>query len=450
MEELYDYLYSFKTNGRRRLFQMIQQLWPTTRLATLPNEILDLIADYIDKDTRSEIIEWFTELEPTVARQDIVRMAESCGVNGTFEHVNWFFRRQKINILQEAIILDPLPLYFGPVVRLRSISPYTSTKFVDRQSWIDSLDFYDHTPAALHIVDAYPYLLQRCSDRLKDDIDVVRIAVEKCAAMLIHASTRLKDIDTIVQLAITKSGSMIQVASTRLQDDYDTVMMAVANKKDGDCGLPYASLRLRGNRSIVQAAVASDGLQLQYASSQLEGDREIALIAVRQNGISLRFATNWKDDHQVVLAAVSSAGIALRYASTRLQDDDELVRIATIQTRNVFYYLGDRFRGDFDFVHFALSLPQNGSSTVFQFVSNQLKDNVKIVKLAVASFALNLKYASPRLRNNYRLVKRVIEKSPWALQYASRRLQADSTIVALASNYEEELRSLEDDDSSSD
>ena len=75
--------------------------------------------------------------------------------------------------------------------------------------------------------------------------------------------------------------------------------------------LQHASERLRKERSVVLAAVASDWNALKFASEELKADRVIVLAAVAQYGDALQHASaELKNDKHIVLAAVSSSAVS--------------------------------------------------------------------------------------------------------------------------------------------
>ena len=111
-------------------------------------------------------------------------------------------------------------------------------------------------------------------------------------------------------------------------------MAAVA--QDGDArkweleadALQFASYELKGDKEVVMAAVAQNGLALKWASNALKGDKEFVMAAVAQNGFALAYALNeFKRDKEVVMAAVKNNGKAFHSASNVLQEDKQFIQI---------------------------------------------------------------------------------------------------------------------------
>ncbi|MBF8263256.1 MAG: hypothetical protein HW387_921 [Parachlamydiales bacterium] len=79
-----------------------------------------------------------------------------------------------------------------------------------------------------------------------------------------------------------------QYASEALKNNREIVLVAV---QQNGMALQYASEALKNNREIVLVAVQQNGRALQYASEALKDNREIVLVAVQQNGAALQYAS---------------------------------------------------------------------------------------------------------------------------------------------------------------
>ncbi len=106
----------------------------------------------------------------------------------------------------------------------------------------------------------------------------------------------------------------------KIRNDIDVVKQAV----DLD-GLEIRNAReaLRANNYIARRAVRNNGLALQYIAENLRKDREFVLTAVRQNGLALQFAKDLTGDDLFVVtqAAVLQCKEALELVSEELKTD---------------------------------------------------------------------------------------------------------------------------------
>ena len=176
-------------------------------------------------------------------------------------------------------------------------------------------------------IPGYDFGFKYLSDRLKDNKDIVLVAVKKVCIVFEFVSERLKNDREVVLEAIRQDGRALIWASARLQDDREVVVLEAVRQHD--LALRRASARLRDDREVVLEAIRQDGRALEDASARLRDDREMVLEAIRQDGRALRWASAiLRDDREVVLEAVRDFGRALKYASARLKDDREVKYIA--------------------------------------------------------------------------------------------------------------------------
>ena len=86
------------------------------------------------------------------------------------------------------------------------------------------------------------------------------------------------------------------------------------------CALIFAAIAQGPDEALAALAVASDALK---------GDKSVVMAAVAQTGHALDWATNeLKADKEVVLAAVQENSYAVRYAAASLQHDADILRAA--------------------------------------------------------------------------------------------------------------------------
>ena len=125
-------------------------------------------------------------------------------------------------------------------------------------------------------------------------------------------------------------------------------------------------------------------------------DEDVAYAAVYQHWRHVQsFSHELQDDFHLVSIAVQKSGNALLFASDRLKDNEKLVRLAV---------QGDGF-------------------TALKHASDRLKDNEGIVRLAVKNDGLALMLVSDRLKDNEDIVRLAVQKSFNAINYASNRVR---------------------------
>ena len=74
-----------------------------------------------------------------------------------------------------------------------------------------------------------PYYLQYTSDELKNNFDIVKIAVSNNGYALQYSSDEIKNNFYIVKIAVSNKGSALQYASNELKNNFDIIKMSVSN-----------------------------------------------------------------------------------------------------------------------------------------------------------------------------------------------------------------------------
>lgn len=178
------------------------------------------------------------------------------------------------------------------------------------------------------------WLLEDLSEELRDDLEVVQIAVMRKGGTLRYASERLRGNRQLALLAFSDLDvdwfltPLYAFLSDDLKDDEEVALSSLQYGARGQ--LRYVSERLRHLRTFVLAAVRRDGWNLEFVP-QFQDDDEIVMIAVshRNSGDVLQFASpRLQDDYSIVLAAVLHGGLALRFASPNLKDNYRIVKKA--------------------------------------------------------------------------------------------------------------------------
>lgn len=202
-------------------------------------------------------------------------------------------------------------------------------------------------------------------DRLKDDEEIVKLAVLQEPQALQYAGETPCANPVIVRLAVEKDGTTLEYASNALKADETNVKIAV--QEDG-LALKYASKELRANEDIVKLAVKQNGLAIQFASDKIKANEVFVREAIESPRHVIYSCTNhneaiWKhrmlagEDHcltpseqrptildlvdekfrsrkEIVLLALRMNGLELEHVDDNLKNDEEIITAAEIQNAN--------------------------------------------------------------------------------------------------------------------
>ena len=171
---------------------------------------------------------------------------------------------------------------------------------------------------------------------------------------------------------------------------------------DGDSDLPSWAWE---ERSVVMAAVRTDGRSLRHASVTWRNDREVVLEAVRESGFALQYAGDFRNDREVVLAAVRESGFALQYAGD-FRNDREAVLEAVRQSGDALQYAGE-IRNDREIVLEAV----RESGFVLEY-AGEFRNDREIVLEAVRESGNALAYAGD-FRNDREIVLAAVRAQPF-------------------------------------
>jgi hypothetical protein len=261
--------------------------------------------------------------------------------------------------------------------------------------------------------------------KFKDDLEIVKIAVNYSPSNFKYTSERIRgdenivleiieinvDIieysliktDKIFQKALALNGNTIRYCPDSYKKNRSIVISALNNLKNGRYGiLGILPFEMRCDKEVVLLAVKNNGGDLSNAVPSLQFDSEVVLSAVKQNGDSLKFAHGFiKDNIEIVTQAVKSENFqALKYASERLKNDREIVMLAIKSSADNFIY-----------------------------ASESLKNDREIVKLAIERSEYNLKYASIILRKDFELCLMAVKYHYQAFEHVSEFLKNDLDFV---------------------
>jgi len=261
----------------------------------------------------------------------------------------------------------------------------------------------------------------------------------------------------VVLAAVQQDGKALQFAPIHLRGNRTIVLAAVTNAGQA---LKHASSNdpnLRDDKDVVLTAVQRDESAYRFASDTMKGDLDVALATVTKNGFALgdfighRSAAHLVRDKCVVLRAVTSDGSAIQYVPCDVALDRRIATAAiTNESSSAYTPVAlkcvvqawndccaqhvnsvppvEKLHADIDFV--SLAVARNGLA--LEWALPEHRADKSVVLTAVESNGLALKFASKKLKNDKVVVLNAIEQNAVALQHASEELKNDSAVVKRA------------------
>lgn len=245
-------------------------------------------------------------------------------------------------------------------------------------------------------------------------------------------SKNLKNDKNVVKVAVARHGYSLEYTSDELKDDYDVVMEAVKNKGEA---LEWASDRLKDNEEIVLEAI-NDGISILSASERLRNNKKFLIWSVQNlsnSSFEVKYFLNSKEiednskkDVDVLKALAPNFKFTLNEDYLKINDKNILYDLAKINGYVLCYMNKNLINKKI----LKLAFIQNGLAV--RCLSNEEKEKILDKELGLIAVNSNwkaLKYFNNKLKDDYDIVMEAIKGNGEALKFASLRLQNDLDLV---------------------
>lgn len=200
-------------------------------------------------------------------------------------------------------------------------------KFEFDRMWPQFYETY-HTnrEVVLHIVKHFGVALKKVSDDLKNDEEIVRIAVKNHAAAFEYASLQLRsNPQFFLSLMNTIDNKSLSIISCHLASSLkdDKVFMMQLIKKNGFCYIDVCS-ELMYDMELLSAAVvnASDASVLSAAPSSIKNNKDIMMQLIQINPNCYYFASaHLKDDYEIIYLTLQRDINLYSQVSKKIQEE---------------------------------------------------------------------------------------------------------------------------------
>ena len=251
------------------------------------------------------------------------------------------------------------------------------------------------------------YFFKMLSKKLKENKDVVKVAVQRYGYSLEYASPEFRDNKEVVLEAVKNKGDILYLLSDRLCDDEEVVLEAI----NEGISILYASPRLRNNKKFIILSVQSFTNFSSDIISFLTSDK---------------IKEDLKKDIDVLRALAPNFKFILNEDYLKINDKNILYDLAKING----YVLCYIDKSLIDKKILKLAFMQNGITV--RCLSKEEKEKFldkELGLIAVNSNWKSLRYFNDKLKDDFNIVMEAVKKSGEALKFASLRLQNDLTLI---------------------
>lgn len=212
------------------------------------------------------------------------------------------------------------------------------------------------------------------------------------------------------------------------------------------------------DKAIAMSAVAQSASNFMFVCEDLRNDKAIAMLAVKNNSLSLAYVSDsLKNDRDVVLTAINKKPVAIIYAGTEIKKDKKLMSELISKQGWLINSLQDsELKSDLDIAKNAIKTYPKAieyvtanqmseaeyktflldavtiNGTVLNFLSNRLRKDHSIVKLAVEENASSFKYACDSLKTNETFIHTLININGLVLEFLDTKYKSNDIIVSNA------------------
>ena len=223
---------------------------------------------------------------------------------------------------------------------------------------------------ALELLNAQHDVLEYLSDDLKDDIEIVRIAVRN-------------DID------------QLQYASDNIKSDKSFVLNTLKSynrSKRGIFYLKYLPDLLKDDDEIVFEAVRINGSNIYDVSNKLKENRELAVLAAQseahllQNDYKIKtpkLNPDFRKDEEIVLTILAYEGIyGIEYADEKFRGDEDIMMDCVAYSYSTFEYATQKLKNNIEY----LKKLKEISLDIFEWVSEEVKSQILSIKYQTKTY----------------------------------------------------------------
>ena len=265
--------------------------------------------------------------------------------------------------------------------------------------------------------DSY-YFFKMLSSRLRDDKEVVMIAVKKDGSALEVASDRLKDNFEVVMTAVKNCGYALDFASDRLKDNEEIV----SNSLDEGSNIIYASERIRNDRNfIIESAkniVNRTDLSIFLSTENIKESLKYNIDVLKILAPKFKFFSSERDletkDMNILYELAKINGYVLSYIDKNLLDK-KLLKLAFVQNGLSIRCLSEAEKEKWVDKEIGITAI-NSSWKALRYLPEKLKDDRDIITLAIQQTGEALKFASDRLKNDLEIVDEASKSYPKILE----------------------------------
>ncbi len=254
--------------------------------------------------------------------------------------------------------------------------------YFSKSSTIDLIPKEILTKLIMENIDKPIPCLKFAADKIKNSRYLVKQAVSSFSRDFIFVPDSLKNDDEIVEIAITKSGLLLEHASVRLKSNKDIVIKSIQHKGD-DNGFRYANQELMGNKEIALLAIKNHPKNIKYISDELKDDEDIVKAALKgsskYDGLLQHAGKNCKKNPEIINLALKHDETNSAFISKELTNNPELILPIIKRYPKSFTILGPQLRNNKKIMIELMHINKDS----YKITGTELKNNEEFIRTLI-------------------------------------------------------------------
>lgn len=193
---------------------------------------------------------------------------------------------------------------------------------------------------------------------------------------------------------------------------------------------------LKGNTDVIKCILENGNLDFEKLPDAVKNQKQLLMLIAEEKSYEFENFPDWaKDDKDIVLTAISKSYNAFEHASERLRSEREVVIAAfTAQSsyNTIQFVASEELQNDVGI----LKLAVKGHNQAFGYIPEKWRTNKELIELVLAGevSSSSFEHFPIEYRDNYEIAKKVIGDDAGCFQYLSERLRNNKEIAIIAAS----------------
>lgn len=247
-------------------------------------------------------------------------------------------------------------------------------------------EYKDNREIAIKVLNDDAGCFQYLSVRLRDDKELALIATSKSGSALRYMSVSMLDDKDVVLRALADDGwRSIDKVSERLKNDIDIVLAAVLADNRVLNDFPD---EFKDNEKVIEACLKGGGTAYTYFSDRFKKDRKIATQMSAKWNFNLNSCPDeFKNDKEIVLNAIKESANNFKFISPELLKDISYIKTLYTVNDRILYEMSDELKNQL-FTTKIFTVTHYDKQLMMELVIDDgyVKDNKRAARQIVVEF----------------------------------------------------------------